>query len=60
MSINNPAIAKKLLGKGGAFITRQYLRDAKSMNPIKRIRAMRALSKISAGLSCTENRKDEK
>lgn len=42
---NNPAIAKKLLGKGGALITRQYLRDAKSTNPIKRIKALRALSK---------------
>ena len=45
--MNHSVIAKKLSGKGGAGITRQYLRDAKSMNPIKRIRAIRALSKIS-------------
>lgn len=56
----HPVIAKKLLGKGGAFITRQYLRDTKSMNPIKRIKALRALSKLNVGLSYTENRKDEK
>lgn len=45
MDIKNPAIAKKLAGKGGALMTRQYLRDAKSINPIKRIKAIRALSK---------------
>ena len=45
-AMDNQVIAKKLAGKGGAGITRQYLRDAKSMNPIKRIKAIRALTKV--------------
>lgn len=44
--MDNQVIARKLASKGGAGITRQYLRDAKSMNPIKRIKAIRALTKV--------------
>lgn len=42
--MNNPTIEKRLSGKGGALITRQALRDSRSLNPIRRIRAKRYLN----------------
>lgn len=44
--MNNATIEKRLSRKGGAFITRQALRDLKSLNPIRRIRANRYLKEV--------------